>query len=65
MGRDKILKHYNKFNWIYYVSLVLDPRIKADGLNLTSWGVEMKDQTIGKLKSLYKDYYKKKCCRYY
>ena len=59
MGRDKILKHYNKFNWIYCVSLVLDPRIKADGLNLTSWGVEMKDQTIGKLKSLYKDYYKK------
>lgn len=56
-GRDKLIKHYNKCNWIYCVSLILDPRIKAEGLDLTTWGREMKKQTLEKFKSLYKEYY--------
>ena len=58
-GRDKLLKHYNKCNWIYCVSLVLDPRIKAEGLDFTQWGREMKDETLNKFRSLYDNYYDK------
>lgn len=37
-GRDKILKHYKKFNWVYCVSLILDPRFKLEAFNETAWG---------------------------
>ena len=29
-GRDKLLKHYKKCNWIYCISLILDPRHKIE-----------------------------------
>lgn len=58
-GRDKLMKHYSKFNWIYCISLVLDPRIKSNGLNSTAWGQEMKETTLKKFKSVYDIYYDK------
>lgn len=58
-GRDKLLKHYRKMNWIYCISLLLDLRIKSNGLNATSWGRELKGETIKKFKFLYKSYYQK------
>ena len=45
-GRDKILKHYNKCNWIYYISLILDPRHKIAAFDNSSWGEEMKHESI-------------------
>lgn len=35
-ARDKIVKHYNKTNWIYCVVLILDPRHKVDTFSSTS-----------------------------
>lgn len=29
-GRDKMLKHYRKFNWIYSAVIILDPRFKLE-----------------------------------
>ena len=56
-GRDKLIKHYKKCNWIYCVALILDPRIKSDGLDETEWSIEMKGQTLKTFKELYKKYY--------
>lgn len=28
---EKMLKHYRKFNWIYCVALILDPRFRLEG----------------------------------
>lgn len=33
-GRDKMLKHYKKTNWIYCVSLILDPKHKEETFDL-------------------------------
>ena len=41
-ARDKIIKHYEKNNWVYYVSLNLDPRHKMKAFDLTVWGKELK-----------------------
>ena len=38
VGRDKLLKHYKKCNWVYCVALILDPRFKLDGFDTTDWG---------------------------
>ncbi|KAL7287894.1 hypothetical protein TKK_0017957 [Trichogramma kaykai] len=56
-GRNKLVKHYQKFNWLYCVSLILDPRIKISGFDETSWGQEMKHNALKKFKSIYKNYY--------
>lgn len=58
-GKNKLIKHYHKCNWVYCVSLVLDPRVKAEGLSLTEWGREMKQETLKKFRSIYKSYYAK------
>ncbi|KAL7306651.1 hypothetical protein TKK_0001329 [Trichogramma kaykai] len=58
-GRNKLLKHYKKFNWIYCVSLILDPRVKAIGLDSTPWGKEMAKQTVDKFEEIYKKYHNK------
>jgi len=42
-ARDKILKHYKKSNWIYCVSLILDPRHKIEAFDKTAWGRDLKD----------------------
>ena len=56
-GRDKLVKHCTKCNWICCVSLILDPRVKSDGLDETDWCREMKEEIIKTLKQLYKHYY--------
>lgn len=56
-GRDKMLKHYSKTNWIYCASLILDPRHKIETFDLTSWGKEIKAESIKQFLELYKNYY--------
>lgn len=45
-SRNKILKHYDKTNWIYCVSLMLDPRHKKDGFHSTTWGKNLEKQSV-------------------
>lgn len=35
-GRNKLIKHYRKCNWIYCISLILDPRYKIEGFDVTT-----------------------------
>lgn len=58
MARDKILKHYKKTNWIYCISLILDPRHKAEIFGLTPWGTELKESSLRKFKEIYELYFK-------
>ncbi|CAH1112078.1 unnamed protein product [Psylliodes chrysocephalus] len=50
--RDKIIKHYQKTNWIYCSTLILDPRHKAETFDLTVWGAELKVQTLKTFESI-------------
>ena len=56
-GRDKLLKHYLKCNWVYCVSLVLDPRHKLESFDLTHWGRDLKNETLKKFKNIFKEQY--------
>lgn len=57
-GRDKMLKHYSKTNWIYCAALILDPRHKIETFDLTLWDKDMKAVSIKQfLKTFYKNYY--------
>lgn len=55
-GRNKMLKHYAKSNWLYCASLVLDPRHKAHSFDLTSWGQEMKCASINTFRNIFQTY---------
>jgi len=55
-ARDKILKHYKKTNWIYCISLILDPRHKAETFDLTAWGTEIKERSLRKFEEIYEIY---------
>lgn len=57
-ARDKILKHYKKTNWIYCISLILDPRHKAETFDLTPWGTELKESSLRKFEEIYELYFK-------
>lgn len=56
-GRDKLLKHYKKTNWIYCISLILDPRHKVKSFDCTSWGAALKEETVRRFEKIYKDDY--------
>ena len=56
-GRDKMLKHYRKCNWVYSVSLILDPRHKVDGFSTTAWGKDLKKFSVQKFKEIYQHEY--------
>jgi len=56
-ARDKILKHYKKTNWIYCITLILDPRHKTETFNLTLWEIEIKEMSLQKFELIYKTYY--------
>lgn len=56
IGRDKMLKHYRKFNWIYCMALVLDPRFKKKGFSKSSWGKELQESSLDKFHSIYRKY---------
>lgn len=45
-ARDKMLKHYHKTNWIYCITLILDPKHKVETFDSTEWGVELKEKTM-------------------
>lgn len=57
-GRDKLLKHYRLSNWVYCVSLILDPRHKYDCFDNSSWGESIKHESIKKFEYLFQ-------CRYF
>lgn len=55
--RDKILKHYNKPNWIYCVSINLDPRHKKETFKHTNWGKDLQDMSVSTFENMYRDLY--------
>jgi len=60
VGRDKLLKYYQKTNWMYCVSLILDPRHKSETFEKTSWGKELVVESLNKFKTIFrKNYYEK------
>lgn len=54
---DKLIKHYCKCNWIYCISLILDPKHKVEGFDATTWGKNLKDCSISKFEYVYKNNY--------
>lgn len=56
-SRDKMLKHYHRFNWIYCIVLVLDPRFKTGVFEKTKWGKELKNCSYDKFLEIYKSYW--------
>jgi len=60
VGRDKLLKYYQITNWMYCVSLILDPRHKSKTFEKTSWGKELVVESLNKFKTIFrKNYYEK------
>jgi len=60
VGRDKLLKYHQKTNWMYCVSLILDPRHKSETFEKTSWGKELVVESLNKFKTIFrKNYYEK------
>ena len=57
-GRDKLVNYYQKFNWLYIVSLILDPRHKVSSFDSRAWGKELKVEAIKKFEKIFqKEYY--------
>lgn len=56
-GRDKMVKHYSSCNWIYDVSLILDPRHKYASFDSTEWGQAIKDKAIKKFETIFRNTY--------
>lgn len=54
-AKNKMLKRYKLTNWIYCLVLILDPRFKIETFDKTSWGREMKTESIRLFHSKYKD----------
>lgn len=52
----KMMKHYNKFHWVYCAVLILDPRHKMETFRLTVWGREMEKQSVAKFHEIYRKY---------
>ncbi|XP_044005883.1 zinc finger BED domain-containing protein DAYSLEEPER-like [Aphidius gifuensis] len=52
-----MLKHYYKTNWVYCAVLILDPRHKIDTFSATSWGLEMKQESVEHFNKSYRDYH--------
>lgn len=53
------MKNYNKFNILHCVALLLDPRIRSEGLDQTDWGRELKNDAIGRFRFIYRSYSEK------
>lgn len=56
-GRDKMLKHYIKTNWIYCVVLILDSRHKFETFKKTVWGNELFESSKQKFETIFKEKY--------
>lgn len=59
-ARDKLLKYYQKTNWMYCVSLILDPRHKSEIFEKTNWGRELVDKSLNKFKTIFRENYYEK-----
>lgn len=55
-AKNKMLKRYKLTNWIYCLVLILDPRFKIETFDKTSWGREMKTESIRLFHNKYKEY---------
>lgn len=51
-----MIEYYDKLNWVYCVSLVLDPRHKLQGFQKFEWGENIETRTMEKFKEIYKKY---------
>lgn len=58
-SRDKILKHYDKTNWVYCAALILDPRHKLEVFDKTSWGQDLKKKSCEEFEKIFKTEYVK------
>ncbi|CAH1954524.1 unnamed protein product [Acanthoscelides obtectus] len=56
-ARDKIIRHYERTNWMYCVVLILDPRHKVDTFSNTSWGKELQIEAIKHFEDIFKAQY--------
>lgn len=56
-ARDKLMKHYEKSNWMYCVVLILDPRHKVETFQKTHWGKEMANESIKQFEYVYRTKY--------
>lgn len=57
-ARDKIVKHYNKTNWMYCVALILDPRHKVETFSSSSWGKLLQPEAVKHFEEIFKaEYY--------
>ncbi|CAH1114784.1 unnamed protein product [Psylliodes chrysocephalus] len=54
VARDKILKHYDKTNWMYCVVLILDPRHKVETFSATNWGKSLETKAVEHFEKIYK-----------
>lgn len=55
-GRDKMLKHYKKTNWLYCACFIIDPRHKMETFEISSWGREMTNNSMKKFLEIFKSY---------
>lgn len=53
---SKLVKHYNKTNWVYCAVLILDPRFKVEGFMQYKWGKDMYKASKKKFDELYRLY---------
>lgn len=56
-GKDKMLKHYIKTNWIYCVVLILDPEHKFETFKKTAWENELFESSKQKFEIIFKEKY--------
>ena len=56
-GRDKMIKHYKQCNWMYIISLILDPRHKIITFDQTEWGRNLKMEAKRRFKQIFKEKY--------
>ena len=55
----KLMKHYEKGNWVYCAILILDPKHKLKTFYKTSWGREVVAASLTKFETMYKTLYYK------
>lgn len=56
-ARDKIIKHYDRSNWMYCVVLILDPRHKVETFSHTSWGKELQIEGVKHFEDIFRAKY--------
>lgn len=56
-AREKLIKHYDKCNWLYCVAVILDPRQKLETFKKTTWGQEMEREAMRKFNELFNSKY--------